>query len=144
MKKIISVLLTVFMLVNLLVVAAVPTMADAAVNLPANTAIVNLSAQESDTTVVWQGTTYNVAYGVNYFNTLNGARDKLTAGGTMMLMPGSYGAFAPGKSMTILGPQAGVNPNVKGANATDAWTLNANRSATNTATEAIFTAAICN
>ena len=141
MKKIISVLLTVFMLVNLLVVAAVPTAA-AAVDLDENTAIVNLNAQETDTTVVWQGTTYNVTYGTNYFNTFNGARDKLTAGCTIMLMPGSYGAIAPGKSMTILGPQADVNPNVKGANATDAWTLNAARSTTDTTKEAIFTGAV--
>ena len=144
MKKIISVLLTVFMLVNLLVVAAVPAAADTAVDLPANTAIVNLNAKESDTTVVWQGTTYNVTYGTNYFNSFNGARDSanMTSGMTIMLMPGEYPAIALNAnkgSMTILGPKAGVNPNVKGNNSTDTWTLNPERSKTSADTEAIMT-----
>ena len=50
MKKIISILLTVLMLVNMLAITAIPAAADTAVDLPANTAIVNLAAKDSDQT----------------------------------------------------------------------------------------------
>ena len=140
MKKFVSVAIIFAMLVTSLVFLTVSTSAEA-VDLPANTVIINLNAKDTDATIEWQGTLYNVTYGTNYFNTLNGGRDKITAGGTMLLLPGSYPAFAPGKSITMKGAKAGIDPNVRGASKTDDWTLNPARS-TDAATESVFTGAI--
>lgn len=142
MKKVLSVCLILAMMLGTLSALTFTTAADGAVDLPANTFIVNLAGVEADTTCTWMGTTYNVTYGTNYFNSFNGARDKMTTpGGTILLMPGSYAGFAPSKSMTILGAKAGINPNVKGANVTDDWTLNPDRSA-DTTKESVLTGAV--
>ena len=111
MKKIISILLTVLMLVNMLAITAIPAAADTAVDLPANTAIVNLTATESDTTVVWQGTTYNVKLGTNYFATIQAAIEAADNGDTILLCAGAYTSDVyVSKSVTIKGAKAGVDP----------------------------------
>ena len=140
MKKTLAILLTLCMIANLFVLGIIST--SAAETLPANTVIVKLDADENTTSVEWQGKTYSVKFGETVFATLQTAGAKIEEGGTLMLCPGSYPAFAPGKSITILGPQAGVDPNVRGANKTDDWTMNPARSATDATKEAIFTGAI--
>ena len=140
MKKTLTFLLTICMIANLFALIAIP--AAAAETLPANTVIVKLDADENTKTVEWQGKTYNVKFGETVFATLQTANAKIKDGGTLMLCPGSYQAFAPGKSINILGPQAGVDPNVRGANKTDNWTMNPARSATDASKEAILMGAI--
>lgn len=73
-------------------------------------------------------TTYTVTVGTNGFTTLSAALEAVPAGGTVYLAAGTYSeGVTIKKDVTILGPKAGINPNVKGANATDDWTRNPER-----------------
>ena len=68
---------------------------------------------------------YTVTVGTNAFKTVSAALDAVPAGGTILLAAGVYSeGVTIKKDVTILGPKAGINPNVKGAEATDDWTRN--------------------
>ena len=69
--------------------------------------------------------TYVVTVGTTGFKTLSAALNAVPAGGTVLLAAGTYSeGVTIQKDVTILGPKAGINPNVKGAEATDDWTRN--------------------
>ena len=71
---------------------------------------------------------YVVTVGTTGFKTLSAALDAVPAGGTILLAAGTYSeGVTIKKDVTILGPKAGINPNVKGAEKTDDWTRNPQR-----------------
>ena len=69
--------------------------------------------------------TYTVIIGSTGFNTLSAALEAVPAGGTVLLAAGTYSeGVTIKKDVTILGPKAGIDPNVRGAEKTDDWTRN--------------------
>ncbi len=96
--------------------------------LPGDTVVVDASLKGSagDSVDVTVGDKlYSVIIGTTGFTTVASALDAVPAGGTVMLTAGSYGeSVTIKKDVTILGPKAGIDPNVKGANSTDDWTRN--------------------
>ncbi len=82
------------------------------------------------------GTDYEVVIGFDAFGTLAGAFSSISAGGTLYLGAGTYSeTLSISKDVTIKGPKAGIDPNVRGTSVTDDWTLNPLRGTG----EAIFT-----
>ena len=124
MKRLISALLMLSML-TALVPLAVPVSAEA---VPADTVVVDLSlsaAAGSAADITVGDKVYSVVVGTTGFSTLGAALEAVPAGGTVILAPGTYTEGVQiKKDVTILGPKAGVNPNVKGAEKTDDWTRN--------------------
>lgn len=71
------------------------------------------------------GKDYDVTIGQNLFKTVSKAVEALQPGGTLILGPGEYTEGVTFKyDVTILGPKAGIDPNVKGETKEAAWTGN--------------------
>ena len=138
MKKIFSMLLTVLMLLNMLVITATPVAAE---TLPEKTVIVDLSATEESTSATYNGTEYTgLAFGTNLFATIQTAIDAANDGDTILLCAGTYTeAVYVSKSVTIKGAKAGIDPNGGAASATEEKTLTAGRSLTDDTVETIVT-----
>ena len=102
--------------------------AGAAEQMPTGTAYVDASLGEGSTTFTFGGKEYTAAVGTNAFKTLKDALAAIPAGGTLWLAPGNYSeGLVINKDVTILGPKAGINPNVKGASADADWTRSPER-----------------
>ena len=127
MKRFISALLMLSMLTACFGFA-VPASAEA---VPADTVVVdlNLSGANGTMTEIKVGDkSYSVIVGTTGFSTLSAALNAVPAGGTVILAAGTYTeGVTIKKDVTILGPKAGINPNVKGAEKTDDWTRNPQR-----------------
>ena len=101
-------------------------------SLPDGAVLVNPSWTEANVpaTFTVRGKTFTLHWGVNAFADIPTADAAVRDFGTMYLCPGTYStAHTTTKNLTILGPNFGINPNVKGQNERDLWTLNPNRSA---------------
>ena len=126
MKRSISIMLIIAM-ISALFTFAVPASAAAEV-IPADTVAVdlNLSGDNGAPADIKIGDkTYTVIIGATGFKTLSAALEAVPAGGTVLLAAGTYSeGVTIQKDVTIRGPKAGINPNVKGAEATDDWTRN--------------------
>ncbi len=127
MKRLISAILTTSLLLALFPFA-LNVSAD---NLPDDTVVVDLSLTAADgtaTDIVIGDKVYSVIVGTTGFSKLSAALDAVPAGGTVILAPGTYTEGVQiKKDVTILGPKAGIDPNVKGAEKTDDWTRNPQR-----------------
>ena len=102
-----------------------------AVALPANTVVVDDDFEKDGEVVVFTfgGVKYKATIGKDAFYSPMDAQNAVTAGGTVFFLPGYYMEnFQIQKDLTILGPKAGIDPNVRGANKTDDWTRNPERS----------------
>ena len=102
-----------------------------AIELPANTVVVDDDCDKDGDVIVFTfgGVKYKATVGKDAFYSPMDAQNAVTAGGTIFFLPGYYMEnFQVQKDLTLLGPKAGVSPNVKGANPTDDWTLNPERS----------------
>ena len=128
-KRLLALALAAFMILPAL--ASMPLTVSAAEVMPANTVAVDLalSAADGSAAEITVGkTTYGVIVGQTGFKTLSAALEKVPAGGTVLLAAGTYTeGVTIKKDVTILGPKAGINPNVPGAKPTDAWTRNPER-----------------
>ncbi len=124
MKRFISLVISLTMLTAMFTFA-VPASAEA---LPANTVITDQSLSGAEGTAVEikiGEKTYSTVIGTTAFKTVSAALDALPAGGTLLLAPGEYKeSVTIKKDVTILGPKAGIDPNVRGAAKTDDWTRN--------------------
>ena len=127
MKRLISAILTTSFLLALFPFA-LNVSADA---LPADTVVVDLSLTAADgaaTDIVIGDKVYSVIVGTTGFSKVSAALEAVPAGGTIILAPGTYSeGVTIKKDVTFLGPKAGVDPNVKGAEKTDDWTRNPQR-----------------
>ena len=96
---------------------------------PDGTIFVNLGWTESDTpaSITVNGKTFALTWGTNAFATAQNGLDAAPAGGTVYLCAGTYGGFNIQKNLTVLGAKYGIDPNVRGKNEQDLWTLNSNR-----------------
>ena len=128
-KRLLALALAAFMILPAL--ASMPLTVSAAEVMPANTVAVdlNLSASDGSAAEITVGkTTYGVIVGQTGFKTLSAALNAVPAGGTVLLAAGTYTeGVTIKKDVTILGPKAGINPNVPGAKPTDKWTRNPER-----------------
>ena len=124
MKRLISAILTTSLLLALFPFA-LNVSAD---NLPGNTVVVDASLTAANGTavdVVIGDQVYSVIIGTTGFAKVSAALDAVPAGGTIILAAGTYSeSVTITKDVTFLGPKAGINPNVKGAEKTDDWTRN--------------------
>lgn len=103
-----------------------------AVALPANTVVVGETFFDAkngqEVTFTFGGIAYKATVGKDAFAMFMDAIKVVPADGTMFLLPGTYTEdFKIDKNLTILGPKAGIDPNVKGAAQIDDWTLNPER-----------------
>ena len=128
-KRFLAFALAAFMIVPAL--TGLTFTASAAETVPANTVVVDLalSAADGSAAEITVGkTTYGVIVGQTGFKTLSAALNAVPAGGTVLLAAGTYTeGVTIKKDVTILGPKAGINPNVPGAKPTDKWTRNPER-----------------
>ena len=102
-----------------------------AIPLPANTVVVDDDCDKDGDVIVFTfgGVKYKATVGKDAFYSPMDAQNAVTAGGTIFFLPGYYmDNFQVQKDLTLLGPKAGISPNVKGANPTDDWTRNPERS----------------
>ena len=124
MKRIISMILILAM-VCAIFPFALPASADL---LPGDTVVVDASLSGADgtmTDVTIGDNVWSVIIGTTGFTTVSAALEAVPAGGTIILAAGTYSeGVTIKKDVTILGPKAGINPNVKGAEPTDDWTRN--------------------
>lgn len=124
MKRLISAILTLSLMIAILPLA-LPASAEA---LPSDTVLVSsaLTGDNGASAEVTIGDkTYSVVVGTTGFKTVAPALEALPAGGTLILAAGTYSeSVTITKDITILGPKAGVDPNVRGASKTDDWTRN--------------------
>ena len=98
-----------------------------AVALPANTVVVDDDCDKDGDVIVFTfgGVKYKATVGKDAFFSPMDAQNAITEGGTIFFLPGYYTEnFQIQKNLTILGPKAGIDPNVRGANKTDDWTRN--------------------
>lgn len=98
-----------------------------AVALPANTVVVDDDCDKDGDVIVFTfgGVKYKATVGIDAFFSLAEGQEAVPDGGTLFVLPGYYPEnFQVQKNLTILGPKAGIDPNVRGANPTDDWTLN--------------------
>lgn len=121
-----------FIAASLLIAAALPAAipAAAAEPMPENTAYVDpaLDMNAKSTGIEFGGKTYHVQVGLQGFRTVKEALDSISPGGTVWLAPATYTeGVTITKNCTILGPKAGIDPNVRGAAATDDWTRSPDR-----------------
>ena len=127
MKRLISVILTTSLLLALFPFA-LNVSAD---NLPGDTVVVDASLTAADGTaadVKIGEKAYSVIIGKTGFAKVSAALEAVPAGGTIILAAGTYSeSVTITKDVTFLGPKAGINPNVKGAEKTDDWTRNPQR-----------------
>lgn len=123
--------ITAFVIASLMVLSLIPVCVYAADELPSNTVVVfaDLKAENGKSENVTIGEkTYSVVVGKTGFKRVQDALDAVPAGGTVMLAAGDYteGAVIK-KDVTILGPKAGIDPNVRGRSETDDWASNPKR-----------------
>jgi len=120
--------ITALFIVAVMVLAMIPVSVSAAELVPENTVIVSaaLTGENGSTVEVAVGSkTYSVIIGTNGFAKVQAALDAVPAGGTVMLAAGTYSeGVTIRKDVTILGPKAGIDPNVKGTKPTDDWARN--------------------
>jgi len=120
--------ITALLIVAVMVLAMIPVSVSAAETVPANTVVVSAAltgANGSSAEVTVGDKTYSVIVGTNGFAKVQAALDAVPAGGTVLLAAGTYSeGVTIRKDVTILGPKAGINPNVKGTKPTDDWTRN--------------------
>ena len=98
-----------------------------AVELPANTVVVDDDCDKDGDVIVFTfgGVKYKATVGTDAFFSFADAQQAVPDGGTLFVLPGFYAEnIQIQKNLTILGPKAGIDPNVRGANPTDDWTLN--------------------
>lgn len=98
-----------------------------AVELPANTIVVDDDCDKDGDIIVFTfgGVKYKATVGKDAFYSFADAQEAVPDGGTLFVLPGYYVEnIQIQKNLTILGPKAGIDPNVRGANPTDDWTLN--------------------
>ncbi len=99
--------------------------------LPADTVVADAVLSGADGTaadVKIGDKAYSVIIGKTGFKTVSAALEAVPAGGTILLAPGTYSeSVTIKKDVTFLGPKAGIDPNVKGAEKTDDWTRNPQR-----------------
>jgi hypothetical protein len=100
--------------------------------LPANSVVVNPAfsalADGTETKFTIGSSEYTVVIGQDAFDNLTQAHNKVNENGTIYLSEGTYSeTFYIKKNITIYGPKAGINPNVRGQTETDDWTLNSER-----------------
>lgn len=123
--------ITALLIVAMMVLAMIPVSVSAAEAVPANTVVVSSAltgASGSTAEVAIGDKTYTVTIGTTGFSSLQAALDAAPVGGTVMLAAGNYTeGVTIKKDVTILGPKAGIDPNVKGTKATDAWARNPKR-----------------
>lgn len=124
MKRLISMLIILSMTCALFPFA-LPASADL---LPGDTVVVDASLTGADGTmldVVVGDNVWSVIIGTTGFSKVSAALEAVPAGGTIILAAGTYSeGVTIKKDVTFLGPKAGINPNVKGADPTDDWTRN--------------------
>ena len=129
MKKIRTFAIFLSLLLVLPLVPVIP--AAAAEEMPQNTVFVSPTLSGSDGTayeVDFGGKKYNAEIGKTAFKSPATAIKALSAGGTMWLGAGTYSeALIIDRDITILGPKAGIDPNVRGKNRSDDWTRNPER-----------------
>ena len=104
----------------------------ASLSLPNHTVFVDPTWSETTlpVTITVRGKTFGLIWGVNAFADAAVAVESVRNFGTLYLCPGTYSTnFAVKKNLTILGAKYGIDPNVKGANENDLWTLNSARGA---------------
>ena len=127
MKRVFSMILCAAMLMALII----PTIPVSASQPDAGTVIVDASLTAANGTaqdVTIGGKTYSVIIGTTGFAKVSAALEAVPAGGTIILAPGTYSeGVTIKKDVTFLGPKAGIDPNVKGAEKTDDWTRNPER-----------------
>ena len=120
--------ITALLIVAVMILAMIPVSVSAAEAVPANTVVVSaaLTGENGSTAEVAVGDkTYSVVIGTTGFAKLQAALDAVPTGGTVMLAAGTYSeGVTIKKDVTILGPKAGIDPNVKGTKVTDDWTRN--------------------
>ncbi len=108
----------------LLPLASVMT-ARAAEAMPQNTVYVSPTLPGSDggeCEVEHGGKKYAAVIGKTAFKSPSAAIKALSPGGTMWLGAGTYSeALTIDRDITILGPKAGIDPNIRGKNKTDDW-----------------------
>ena len=100
-----------------------------AVALPANTVVMGEIFYDykdgQEATFTFGGVAYKATVGKDAFAMFMDAAEVVPADGTVFLLPGTYlDDFKFEKNITLLGPKAGIDPNVKGLNTYDDWTLN--------------------
>lgn len=123
LRRTVSVLLSALLLLP----AAALVPAAAAEAIPAGTAYVDAAA-EGSVTFSFGGREYAGTVGTDVFKTLKDALAAIPAGGTLWLAPGNYSeGLVINKDVTILGPKAGIDPNVRGAKPDDDWTRSPER-----------------
>ncbi|MBQ4140227.1 MAG: hypothetical protein IJD70_02720 [Clostridia bacterium] len=124
MKRIVSMILILAM-VCAIFPFALPASADL---LPGDTVVVDASLSGADgtmTDVTIGDNVWSVIIGTTGFTTVSAALEAVPAGGTIILAAGTYSeGVTIKKDVTFLGPKAGINPNVKGAEPTDDWIRN--------------------
>ena len=111
---------------------ATPGTDTTAVALPANTVAMGEIFYDykdgQEATFTFGGVAYKATVGKDAFAMFMDAAEAAPADGTIFLLPGTYlDDFKFEKNLTVLGPKAGIDPNVKGATQIDDWTLNPQR-----------------
>lgn len=102
--------------------------ADGAVAIPDKCVYVDAAATDGAYEFTFLGTLYSGQTGVNVFKKVSEAAEAVPAGGEIWLAPGNYSEGVTfKKNVTIKGPKAGIDPNLRGATADEDWTLNPER-----------------
>lgn len=130
LKKSFSLLVAVIMITTAMAVLipAGVSADEAAKQLPANAVYVDQTLTGGTVEFVFGGEKYKADYGVNAFAKVSEAAAAVAADGEIWLAPGTYSEGVTfTKNVTILGPKAGIDPNVRGATVDDDWTLNPER-----------------
>ena len=120
--------ITALFIVAVMLLAMIPVSVSAADLVPDNTVVVSasLTGESGSAAEVKIGDkTYSVIIGTTGFAKVQAALDAVPAGGTVLLAAGTYSeGVTIKKDVNILGPKAGIDPNVKGTKPTDDWTRN--------------------
>ncbi len=129
MKKTLCALISFLMILGLFsAVAPFASADDAAAPLPEGVVYVDSAAGDGKNEFVFLGKKYEGETGKNVFKTVSAAAEACSAGGEIWLAPGVYSeGVVFQKNVTIKGPKAGIDPNLRGATADDDWTLNPER-----------------
>ncbi|MBP5271031.1 MAG: hypothetical protein ILO42_08755 [Clostridia bacterium] len=102
--------------------------AEDAKQLPDGVVWVDQTLSSGNTEFTFLGEKYTAEVGKNAFATVSAAADACPVGGEIWLAPGNYSEGVTfKKNVTIKGPKAGIDPNLRGASVEDDWTLNPER-----------------
>ena len=120
--------ITALFIVAVMLLAMIPVSVSAADLVPDNAVVVSasLTGESGSAAEVKIGDkTYSVIIGTTGFAKVQAALDAVPTGGTVLLAAGTYSeGVTIKKDVNILGPKAGIDPNVKGTKPTDDWTRN--------------------